>query len=74
VIAARGSCLEEAGGPSSIYVDPDNDKELALTIDRLLNDDNACRKMVEASKEYIQQFEPKRIADKLMEVYKEVLA
>ncbi|MCB0493386.1 MAG: glycosyltransferase family 4 protein [Cyclobacteriaceae bacterium] len=74
VIAARGSCLEEAGGPSSVYVDPDNDKELASAIDRLLNDDSACRKMVEASKEYIQQFEPKRIADKLMEVYKEVLA
>ncbi|MEQ8364220.1 MAG: glycosyltransferase family 1 protein [Cyclobacteriaceae bacterium] len=74
VIAARGSCLEEAGGPSSIYVDPDKDKELASAIDRLLNDDSACKKMVEASQSYIQQFEPKPIADKLMEVYKEMLA
>ena len=72
VIAARGSCLEEAGGPSSIYVDPDDDKTLATTIDRLLNDEEACTKMVAASKEYIRQFDPKPIADKLMEVYKEV--
>ncbi|MEZ4946010.1 MAG: glycosyltransferase family 1 protein [Cyclobacteriaceae bacterium] len=74
VIAARGSCLEEAGGPSSVYVDPDGDKELALAIDRLLNDTAACKKMVDASQSYIQQFESKPIADKLMEVYKEVLA
>lgn len=73
VIAARGSCLEEAGGPSSVYVDPDKDKELASAMDRLLNDAAECRKMVEASKEYIRQFEPKPIADKLMEVYKEVM-
>lgn len=74
VIATRGSCLEEAGGPSSVYVNPDDDKELASEIDRLLNDTAACEKMVQASKEYIKQFEPKQIADRLMGVYKEVLA
>jgi len=74
VIATRGSCLEEAGGPSSVYVNPDNDKELASEVDRLLNDTAACEKMVQASKEYIKQFEPKQIAERLMGVYKEVLA
>lgn len=73
VIAAKGSCLEEAGGPASLYIDPDADKELAASIDRLVNDEAACRKMADASRAHIKPFGPKPFADKLMEVYKEVM-
>ena len=32
VITSRGSCFAEAGGPSSIYIDPKNEIELANAI------------------------------------------
>ncbi|MGZ3777679.1 MAG: glycosyltransferase family 4 protein, partial [Mucilaginibacter sp.] len=36
VIAATGSCLEEAGGPDSLYVDPDDEKDLAEKVNMVL--------------------------------------
>lgn len=74
VIAAKGSCLEEAGGPDSIYVDPDDDKALAHEIDKLLINESQCAKMVSQSLKHIQQFEPDQLAANMMNVYKEMLA
>lgn len=38
VIAATGSCLEEAGGEAALYTDPTNEKELQGLIESVLND------------------------------------
>ena len=46
-IGATGSCLEEAGGPAAIYVDPDSPEELAARIAEVLSDDALRRRMVE---------------------------
>jgi glycosyltransferase involved in cell wall biosynthesis len=73
VIAVIGSCLEEAGGPNSLYVSPDNAMELAETIERILTDRTLCNRMVEAGKEYVSQFEPQLLTQKLMNIYKKVL-
>ncbi len=73
VIAARGSCLEEAGGPASIYVDPDDDKGLAKSIDHILNNPEQRNKMISASRDFIKQFDSEKVAEKLIGVYKEVL-
>ncbi|HPI80316.1 MAG TPA: hypothetical protein PLM35_07255, partial [Cyclobacteriaceae bacterium] len=43
------------------------------TFGRLVNDEAACRKMADASRAHIKPFGPKPFADKLMEVYKEVM-
>ena len=32
VVAATGSCLEEAGGPESLYVDPDSPRDMAAAL------------------------------------------
>ena len=40
VIAAKGSCLEEAGGESSYYVEPDNVEGMRSAINMLLTNED----------------------------------
>lgn len=69
VIAATGSCLEEAGGPDSIYVNPQDVDGLAECLNKLLNDPESCRKMVKQGLKYVQQFDNEVIAAALMTYY-----
>ncbi len=71
VIAATGSCLEEAGGPNSIYVSPDDESELAHAINHLLVADNTER--ILSGKEYVKRFEHSAVANHIMNVYKELI-
>ncbi len=70
VIAAKGSCLEEAGGPDSIYVDPHDEQELAIAFDRVLSDESLRQRMISAGKEYVKRFDPKQHALEILSVYK----
>ena len=69
VIAASGSCLEEAGGPESIYIGRNNESELAEAINSVLTDPEKRRRMVEAGRKYVMQFDDKLIAQKLIDLY-----
>lgn len=69
VIAATGSCLEEAGGPRSLYVDPDDVAGMAAAMKRVLSDADLRREMIEAGKAYVVRFDPKRLADEMNAVY-----
>ena len=73
VIAATGSCLEEAGGMSSIYVDPSDDTQLAYEIDRVLSDNSLRSKMVADGKVYVKNFDDEVIAAQVMALYKSLL-
>lgn len=73
VIAAIGSCLEEAGGPNSLYVDPANHLQLASYIKEVLNNAELASEMILKGKEYAQCFEPKVITSNLMDVYEKVV-
>ena len=72
VIGATGSCLEEAGGPNSIYVDPDNESQLAAEINKVLNDKVLQEQMIEQGKEYVKRFMPEVISSQMMKVYESV--
>ena len=72
VIATRGSCLEEAGGPGSYYIDPDNHVELAEYIIMLEQEDKR-KQAIEKGFTYLERFEEKHAADTITRVYKEVL-
>jgi len=69
VIAATGSCLEEAGGPDSIYVSPDDAEELAIQANRVLGDKALQALMVEKGLEYAQRFNHEILAKQLMACY-----
>lgn len=69
VIAATGSCLEEAGGPDSLYVNPNDADDLSEKIDWVLSTPSVANRMRAAGKEYVKRFTDKQIADDLMAVY-----
>ncbi|MDR0686751.1 MAG: glycosyltransferase family 4 protein [Dysgonamonadaceae bacterium] len=69
VIAATGSCLREAGGPNSLYVDPHNEQQLAESITRILNSPDAAKEMSEKGKIYVRKFDPEIIAKQMMALY-----
>ena len=73
VITSKGSCFAEAGGPDCWYVDPTQPEELAVAIKEVMLDDAKVKQRIVKSREYIQRFEPKVIADNLMSLYKSVL-
>ncbi|MEJ7560095.1 MAG: glycosyltransferase family 1 protein [Pedobacter sp.] len=74
VIAATGSCLEEAGGPNSIYIDPKEPGDLASKITRVLEDAQLRKQMKQKGLEYVQRFNTVRIANDMMKIYQDVYA
>lgn len=73
VIAAKGSCLEEAGGPGSIYVSPDDELELAGKIDLVMNNESLRKDMVEKGYEYALNFEEGKLAGELHDIYRKLV-
>ncbi len=73
VIAATGSCLEEAGGEHSVYVNPDDAEQLAAEIDRLWSNSHLTQTMREKGKIYVQRFSDEAIARQLMHVYNNLI-
>lgn len=73
VIGATGSCLEEAGGPTSLYTDPSDATMLSSLIDRVLIDISLRRKMIDEGRQYVERFAPKRLAKDLSSVYEQTL-
>jgi glycosyltransferase involved in cell wall biosynthesis len=74
VIAATGSCLEEAGGEFSRYVHPDDEKALAKQADEVLTDDALRQQMITEGLDYAQRFQDRNLAAQLMDIYKQVIA
>ncbi|MDR1379960.1 MAG: glycosyltransferase family 4 protein [Tannerella sp.] len=74
VIAATGSCLEEAGGPASVYVSPHDGNALAGEIMRILNNKGLAEKMIEAGKCHAERFSEKSIAENIMNVYESCIS
>lgn len=73
VIAAKGSCLEEAGGPDSIYVSPDNEIELAEKIDLIMNNESLRNDIIEKGYAYADNFEESKLAAELNNIYTELI-
>jgi glycosyltransferase involved in cell wall biosynthesis len=74
VIAAIGSCLEEAGGPSSLYINPNDSLELAKNVNQVLTNSDLQTQMKQKGLEYVQRFNDRPIANDMMKVYNDVFA
>ena len=70
VVAATGSCLEEAGGPDSLYVDPDDADGAAAAVLSAMENRTG---MVERSRHYVRRFENQDVASQVLEVYGKAL-
>ncbi|MDO4780462.1 MAG: glycosyltransferase family 1 protein, partial [Bacteroides sp.] len=73
VIAATGSCLEEAGGEHSIYVSPNDEKEMAKAIDTVWNDNTARQKMIDEGLKHAKKFEDNVITNQILNVYSQLI-
>lgn len=68
-IGCTGSCLEEAGGPNSIYVNPDDAKGMANAILRTCTDEPLRQHMISEGKKYALNFSDEELSHDLMKVY-----
>ena len=66
VVAATGSCLEEAGGPDSFYVDPDDSEGLREAILKAIAQRDH---LVPKAQEYIRRFENGDVARQVLNCY-----
>ena len=73
VIAAKGSCLEESGGPDSRYVSPNDEADLAEQIMLVLRDNELRNNMIENGKIYAEQFSDEAIANNLLNIYTDLI-
>ncbi len=73
VVTSNLSCLPEAGGPNSVYVDPKNPEDLKAKILFLWNNESEIERRAEKGLEYAQNFTDEKIGHQMMSVYEEVL-
>lgn len=73
VIAATGSCLEEAGGPTSLYCNPFDYQQIAAYINELTRDRKKREDMAVSGKEYAKRFSNQLIAQQLHSIYQQLM-
>ncbi len=72
VVAATGSCLEEAGGPGTIYVAPYDIDAIAQSIMQAMRPD-IRKNMIEQGLKWASRFTPEIHARETIECYKKVI-
>ena len=73
VIAASGSCLEEAGGNGAVYVDPDDVAAYVQAASRLLDDRVFNDRLAGAGKRHVKRFSADSFAKSTMAVYNKAI-
>ena len=69
VIAANGSCLEEAAGDGAIYVDPLNILEITNTINKVLDNQNLKDDLIKNGIEHFKKFDSELLCKKMLSLY-----
>ena len=74
VITTKGGCFSEAGGSSSIYIDPHSETELQTAVKSLYAESHKSRKKrVEEGLNYVQKFNDDALAKQWNALYKSLL-
>ncbi len=73
VVACTGSCLEEAGGPDSYYVQPGDVEAMADAIRHSLIGAEGRERRIENSKKYIRRFSGCSVASQVADIYQRLL-
>ena len=74
VVTTKGGCFSEAGGPSSIYIDPQSETELQTAVESLYAESRESRKKrIESGLNYAQKFNDDVLAKQWNKLYKSLL-
>ncbi|QOW09986.1 glycosyltransferase family 4 protein [Kaistella flava (ex Peng et al. 2021)] len=73
VITSNLSCLPEAGGENSVYINPHNFEDIKAKILFLWNNESERKRRAEKSFEFVQKFNDVEIGKNLHSVYQEVM-
>ena len=72
-IGCTGACLEEAGGPHCIYVDPDDAQAMSAALCRVVSDKELRETMIREGYKYARNFTDEVLAGKVHETYSSIL-
>uniref|UniRef100_UPI003752FB78 glycosyltransferase family 4 protein n=1 Tax=Flavobacterium sp. TaxID=239 RepID=UPI003752FB78 len=70
VITTNSGVFPEAGGPNSIYINPENVEDLKIQIERLLSSKSLRDEIANKGFEFVQKFNDEVIASEIMQCYK----
>ncbi|APU08801.1 glycosyl transferase family 1 [Cellulophaga lytica] len=73
VITTMGNCFPEAGGPHSLYIEPNDSDDLKIKINFLFSNPNERESITKKGLEYAQKFNDDITANSIYNVYKSIL-
>ncbi|PKF76000.1 glycosyltransferase family 4 protein [Chryseobacterium sp. PMSZPI] len=73
VVTSNTSCLPEAGGPDSVYIDPNNYVDIRAKIKFLWENASERKRREEKGFEFVQKFNDEPIAKELMNLYQKII-
>nr|WP_315028071.1 glycosyltransferase family 1 protein [uncultured Chryseobacterium sp.] len=73
VVTSNTSCLPEAGGKDSVYIDPNNYVDISAKIKFLWENESERKRREEKGFEFVQKFNDEPIAKELMNLYQKII-
>ena len=73
VITSNTSCLPEAGGNGAFYIDPYSADSIAEAMQKLYDDTDLRKKMIEEGWQHAQNFSMEKCSTAVMNVYKKMI-
>ena len=73
VVTSNTSCLPEAGGKDSVYINPDNDLDIRAKIKFLWENESERKRREERGFEFVQKFNDEPIAKQLINFYQKLI-
>ncbi|MCL5245896.1 glycosyltransferase family 4 protein [Cellulophaga sp. 20_2_10] len=73
VITTKGNCFPEAGGPNSLYIEPNDSEDLKIKINNLFSNPKERKRIAEKGLVYAQRFNDNITANTIYDVYKSLV-
>lgn len=73
-VTSNTSCLPEAGGPDSVYIDPKNHLDIQSKIKFLWENESERKRRADKGFEFVQKFNDEPIANELMTLYRKIIS
>jgi glycosyltransferase involved in cell wall biosynthesis len=72
VITSNVSCFEETAGDAALFIDPYSEKDIALAISTIMENETERTAMIEKGKAYVNKFSAKAVSAEMMKLYSEL--